>query len=418
MNIPETAHKTEQTRSKHSFTYLSYEDATIDLSELLNTLWKRKYFIIIFTFVGLLGAFGYVFFQPIAYKTETIMKINVQNLNERIFNLIEVHNVNEFDTAYRNYVKKWIAKFKSNLNSNIQQYEYELINSGGIKELLDYVQYTETNDEISFVINKFADNNTISFDENGLYITETPDNKMLVRHSKFADSASFSVTRSVAGKLSYDANIGQKSEVSNKPEIATKVLNNYVKFIESMTSKQLVDDVGESFANNITQVEKDIEEERVIINKQLKYQNNVREDEINRFEEAIMIASKLGIIEQNLELFSKSVRNLPLYMRGSRLLLLEIDVLRNRKYRDISEDNLTKLVGKLNYFRTMEKEALLMQFTKSLDSYSIKTTIISKNYTIILVIALIMLFIGIFLTLLIEFVHINTKPVEKAEKDN
>ena len=45
-----------------------------------------------------------------------------------------------------------------------------------------------------------------------LYIAETPDNKLLVRHNKFGDSASFSVTSSVAGILSDDANIAQKSE--------------------------------------------------------------------------------------------------------------------------------------------------------------------------------------------------------------
>jgi len=43
-------------------------------------------------------------------------------------------------------------------------------------------------------------------EENGLdlYIAETPDKKLLVRHNKFGDSASFSVTSSVAGILSDD----------------------------------------------------------------------------------------------------------------------------------------------------------------------------------------------------------------------
>ena len=51
-------------------------------------------------------------------------------------------------------------------------------------------------------------------EENGLdlYIAETPGNKLLVRHNKFGDSVSFSVTSSVAGILSDDANIAQKSE--------------------------------------------------------------------------------------------------------------------------------------------------------------------------------------------------------------
>ena len=45
-----------------------------------------------------------------------------------------------------------------------------------------------------------------------LHIAETPDNKLFVRHNKFGGSPSFSVTSSVAGILSDEANIAQMSE--------------------------------------------------------------------------------------------------------------------------------------------------------------------------------------------------------------
>ena len=45
-----------------------------------------------------------------------------------------------------------------------------------------------------------------------LYIAETPDNKLFVRHNKFGGSPSFSVTSSVAGILSDKPNIAQMSE--------------------------------------------------------------------------------------------------------------------------------------------------------------------------------------------------------------
>ena len=50
--------------------------------------------------------------------------------------------------------------------------------------------------------------------ENGLnlQVMETPDNKLYVQHTDFGDSSSFSVTSSVAGILSAEANIAQTAE--------------------------------------------------------------------------------------------------------------------------------------------------------------------------------------------------------------
>jgi hypothetical protein len=131
--------------------------------------------------------------------------------------------------------------------------------------------------------------------------------------------------------------------VSNNPEIATKVLNNYVKFIESITSRQLVDNVGKSFTEKINQTEKKISVEMQHIISQQKYQNNLRENKINEYEEAIIIASKLGI-NDNIK-SSNSVQNLALYTRGTRALKAELDVIRKRKYNEYSnsKEKYTKL---------------------------------------------------------------------------
>lgn len=58
----------------------------------------------------------------------------------------------------------------------------------------------------------YALNQEIADNGLNLQVMETPDNKLLVRHNNFGDSSSFSVTSSVAGILSAEANIAQTSE--------------------------------------------------------------------------------------------------------------------------------------------------------------------------------------------------------------
>ena len=71
--MPETETKTKHKKSNFTPIYLSDEDDTIDLLELLKILWKKRYLIIVFTIVAFFGSFSYLFLQPLDYKTETII---------------------------------------------------------------------------------------------------------------------------------------------------------------------------------------------------------------------------------------------------------------------------------------------------------------------------------------------------------
>ena len=131
-----------------------------------------------------------------------------------------------------------------------------------------------------------------------------------------------------------------------------------------------------------------------------------------------MIASKLGINDYNMELFSNSVQNVPLYMRGTRTLLAELDVIRNRKHILVSKVRLTKLLDKFNLLLTIKKVVPLISAAGfTVDSNSTKVTLNSKNYSIVLVITIIGLIIGIMLAFLIKIVK-KVKSLENDENDN
>ena len=467
--MPETETKTKHKKSNFAPIYLSDEDDTIDLLELLKILWKKRYLIIVFTIVAFFGSFSYLFLQPSYYKIETVFdpldNNNYQILNDQLTKILKEVNddntdltIEMYEQLKSNVVSSTLHGLLKNItvNNNIQlrsnlvssTLKNGFINTEGVKEIWASEGNLGTNDI-----------NIIS----GLL------NKLVVNNNKI-------------------------SLVSNNPEIATKVLNNYVKFIESITSRQLVDNVGKSFTEQINQTDKKINVEMQHIISQQKYQKILRENKIKEYEEAIIIASKLGIKDkiksinsvQNLALYTrgtralqaeldvirkrkyneylnskekytklenhnklledkineyeeaiiiasklgtveienwniKSKKSLPLYTRGTRALQVELDVIRERKYKIFSnsKENLSNLVGTRKLLRTIKKEISLIQ-SKTIYLYasSTRTTIINKKYSIILLITLIGLFFGIMLTFFIEFVHINTKPVEKAEKDN
>jgi len=392
--MPKTEIKTKHKKSNFSPIYLSDEDDTIDLLELLKILWKKRYLIIVFTIVAFFGSFSYLFLQLSDYKIETAFdpldNNNYQILNDQLNKILkEVSDDNTdltiemFEQLKSNVVSSTLHGLLNNIvvNNNIQlrsnlvssTLKNGFINTEGVKEIWASEGNLGTNDI-----------NIIS----GLL------NKLVVKNNKI-------------------------SLVSNNPKIATKVLNNYVKFIESITSRQLVDNVGKSFTEQINQTDKNINVEMQHIISQQKYQKNLRENKIKEYEEAIIIASKLGI-KDNIK-SSNSVQNLALYTRGTRALQVELDVIRKRKYKIFSsyKENLANLVGTRNMLRTIKKEFSLIQ-PKTIYLYpsSTKTTIINKKYNIILLITMIGLFIGIMLIFFIEFVRKIIKPAEKAEKNN
>ena len=124
------------------------------------------------------------------------------------------------------------------------------------------------------------------------------------------------------------------SFVSEDPELAAEILNNYIKMANKKTTESIVDSVNKLILNTRASIIAEIDGRRNLAKK-------ITQDRIKRLEEAYMIASQLNISErvsdtnnsQNV-ILSDDTKNLstqsPLYLYGTKSLRAEIDILKKR----------------------------------------------------------------------------------------
>ena len=122
------------------------------------------------------------------------------------------------------------------------------------------------------------------------------------------------------------------SFVSEDPELAAEILNNYIKMANKKTTESIVDSVNKLILNTRASIIAEIDGRRNLAKK-------ITQDRIKRLEEAYMIASQLNISErvsdtnnsQNV-ILSDDTKNLstqsPLYLYGTKSLRAEIDILK------------------------------------------------------------------------------------------
>ena len=124
------------------------------------------------------------------------------------------------------------------------------------------------------------------------------------------------------------------SFISTDPNRAADILNNYIKMANKKTTESIVDSVNKLILNTRSSIIAEIDGRRNLARK-------VTQDRIKRLEEAYLIADQLGITErqsdvnnsQNVILSdTKSLSTQsPLYLFGTKSLMAEIDILKQRK---------------------------------------------------------------------------------------
>ena len=252
-----------------------FEDDTIDLYELWITLWNRKWLIIAVTVVAALGSIVYALQLQHIYKAEALLlppkAKDLRSMN--FFSLSIERNNNPLVSVKNEHNSASVFKqFKQNLNSRTLHKKF--IQENGLMELLVPDRTAETRDED--IYKGFAELIKI-VEENGL--------------------------TSLSIEL-HDA------------EIATQWVNDLIEFVDKETITMLVEDLRNSIANQIRDIEYTIASKRQMAKQR-------REDKILRYKEASIIAMQLDIADridttnvvQNNRL-NITTTNFPLYYKG------------------------------------------------------------------------------------------------------
>ena len=280
------------------------EDDTIDLYELWNTLWNKKWLVIAVTVIAALGSVVFALLQPPIYKAEALLlppsakniqSLNLQSVQEgeqgRLARRAEKVSKECMDGEQEVDVCKAFTTFKNNLSSRSLQKKF--IDEQGLMDILAPGRTLEMRD---------------------IEIFESFANMIKIEHIK--------------GALKNVTGISASME-SGDPEFAAKLINDYVSFFDLETIRALVAAARYNIEQKITDIEYKISSKRQMAKLR-------REDQIKRYEEAAEIAVKLGVrdrvdttnVVQNNQLnISKS--STPLYYRGYRALNVEINILKN-----------------------------------------------------------------------------------------
>ena len=340
-----------------------FEDDTIDLYELLITLWNRRWLVIAVTVVAALGSIVYALQLQHIYKAEALLLPP----KSKDIQLLYAHGLKNFIKTDQDSIAPAVfSKFKINLFSrNLQK---KFIQEKGLMELLAPERNPETRDEE--IYNGFA--NLIVIEEKNL-------------------------TTSLSIEL-HDA------------EIAAQWVNDLIEFIDKETIAMLVADSQNSIANQIKDIEYRIASKRHIAKRR-------RDDTILRYEEAAIIASKLGVMDrvdstnivQNNQL-NITTSNIPLYFRGFKALSAEIAFLKNRQSDDPFISGLRDLQEKLSLLRSINFSKQKMHAVQiDQAAYPPNRPFKPNRRLIVSVTTFVGLLSGIFLAFFIEYVKNQRK---------
>ncbi|MDC0224065.1 Wzz/FepE/Etk N-terminal domain-containing protein [Deltaproteobacteria bacterium] len=336
-----------------------FEEETIDFFALFITLWNNKWLVIAITLVAALGSIVYAMSLPPIYKAESLLlppkSIGVQSLN--------VLGVNRLSGDMKLQVvetESVFTVFQKNLSSRTLQKKF--INEFKLMEILAPERTSETRDED--IYEDFAEIIKVN---NG-------------------DGLSISIEL-------------------HDPNVAAQWVNDYVQFIDSETIERLVENKRNALTNQIRDIEYQIASKRQMAKQR-------REDQIARFKEALTVARRLGVEErvdttnvvQNNQL-NISTSSTPLYYRGTRALMTEIEILTNRKSDDPFITGLRDLQENLALLRSININTERLH-SVSIDqaAYPPKNRIKPNRSMIVTISTAAGLFLGIFLALFASFI--------------
>ena len=347
-----------------------FEDDSIDLYQLLITLWEKKLIVITVTFIAALGSIIFALQQQKIYMAKTFLlppkAKHFQSLNmlgiQKFLRDKELKIRNQFTS------NEIFSVFKKNLKSRTIHKKF--IQEHGLMEILAPKRNPETRHELIHQV--FSSMINIQ-EENGI-------TSLSMEH--------------------YD------------PEIATRWVNELAKFVDRETISMLVEDSLNTIENTIREIEYSISSKRIMAEKR-------REDQITRYSEHAQIAKKLGIIgrvdatniiqntQMNVEIATAST---PLYYLGYEALTTEINILRTRKSDDPFILGLRDYQEQLELLRTIKFDKESMH-TVLIDqkAFPPENAIRPNRRLIVYIGTLVGLFTGVFIAFFFDFVQKQRK---------
>jgi len=322
-------------------------------------LWNKKLLVIATTLVAVLGSVVFAFLQTPIYKAESRLlppkSKDVQPLNVQGVRILSGDmKLQGVDTDIV------FTVFKNNLSSRTLQKKF--INEFKLMEILVTERTSETRDED--IYEDFAE---------------------IIKVNN-RDGLSISIEL-------------------HDPNVAAQWVNDYVQFIDSETIKRIVENNRNAITNQIRNIEYQIASKRQMAKQR-------REDQIEKFKEALIIARRLGVEErvdttnvvQNNQL-NISTSSTPLFYRGTRALSTEIEILTNRKSDDPFITGLRDLQENLALLRSININTERLH-SVSIDqaAYPPKNRIKPNRRMIVTIGTTAGLFLGIFLAFFASFV--------------
>ncbi len=172
------------------------------------------------------------------------------------------------------------------------------------------------------------------FFENELYKHFSEPNKEISFEENFHKKLNFVIDSGVMSREIRDEQFLTISFIHTDPKISAKWLNEYVDMSNKLTSKELADSINELIQNTKNQLVGQALSKRNLAKKTM-------EDRIIQLEEALKIANQLNITERSSASSNQQsvilsdgenlVAEDPLYLIGSKALMVEIDAIKNRK---------------------------------------------------------------------------------------
>ena len=366
---PKSSSGQEQQQTAQTVLYPSpysqqFEDDSIDLYELLMTLWKRKWLVITITLVAAIGSIVYALQLQHIYIAEALM-LPPKAKDVQLLNVLGIQITQQ---AVQNSTgisaNAVFSKFKQNLLSRTIQKKF--IQEKGLMEILAPERTPQTRDED--IYQEFAE---------------------LIKLGEKNGKTTLSIEL-------HDA------------EIATQWVNDFTKFVDKVTVDIVVDELQNSISNEIRDIEYKIASKRQMAKRR-------REDQIIRYLEASTIAENLGIkrrvdatnIIQNTQMnVDIATATTPLYYLGLEALSTEISILINREsddpfiggLRDLQEQH--ALLSSIKYDQTRMTAVHIDQA-----AYPPKSPIKPNRRSIVSLTTVVGFFLGILLVFLIEYVQ-------------
>ena len=323
---------------------VGYQDDEIDLFELWNNLWEQKFHILIITAIVTILGIGFAFSKtPIYQSTAHFLPPQKQD--------IQLINPNVSGVSYS--TSQVYQRFITNLQSRSLRYQF--FEEQGLLEHYSAGKAVESVFKV--------------FDKN------------------FNEALKVSIP-----KKGQDGDFVSVSLEFDDADMSAHLLNQFIELARSTTKQEILDEIDFEVQTQIKTLNEQIEAKR-----QLAEQRRL--DRITVLEEALIVAKSIGLQSPKIEQAANKL-NME-YMRGSKSIEAEIQVLKNRKTDDPFIGGLRDQQEQIAYLESIKIDPELVHVVRVDQEAEVPTSAIKPKKKLIVAVALVLGgMLGVFVALI------------------